>query len=382
MTGKNFMPPEKTGREKLAREVRRLGRQMAGLVLPSWGHVARLAHDRQRGKTVSVTDGRQGLQDELAVLLIYQPKGLLDSTLWQIRWMAARGVSIIVVTNAPLSATDRDRLAEIAHLVIERPNVGYDFGGYREGILQMLDRGIRPSALYLMNDSMWFPLSEDSDVLDRSRAAPEDIWGLFIDLDYQHRRKGDVSRQHIQSYFYRFSEKIIGSSDFERYWRRMPLINEKRIVIQLRELRLTSHFSNLGYSIGALHSWREVIDFLLTLNDEQMMRDILQHQARVNPKDAILLDPLLQDTCLTSLQIRDLLRDKIEKLDILSLTIGLHPTVMTSLGFPFLKKLRRSMLVAKRSKMVELGLHAACPEPIRREIETWDVAERDLRPSP
>ncbi|PTE23535.1 hypothetical protein C5F48_01450 [Cereibacter changlensis JA139] len=376
------MPPEKTGREKLAREVRRLGRQMAGLVLPSWGHVARLAHDRQRSKTVSVTDGRQGLQDELAVLLIYQPKGLLDSTLWQIRWMAARGVSTIVVTNAPLSATDRDRLAEIAHLVIERPNVGYDFGGYREGILQVLDRGIRPRALYLMNDSTWFPLSEDSDVLDRSRAAPEDLWGLFVDFDMHIRHKGDLSAQHLQSYFYRFSERLMQDPEFEQYWRKMSLVSEKRVVIKLRELGLTRHFSKLGYSVGGLHSWREVAEFLLSLNDEKMMRDILNHQAQVSRKDARLLDPLLQDPNLTALQIRDQLREDIDTTRLLAFAIGLHPAVMKSLGFPFLKKLRIPMLVAKRSKLVELGLHAAYPEAIRREIEMWDVAERDSRPSP
>ena len=45
---------------------------------------------------------------------------------------------------------------------------------------------------------------------------------------------------------------------------------------------------------------------------------------------------------------------------------------MTSLGFPFLKKQRVEMMVGKRAKMIELGLHAAYPEPIRREVEMWD----------
>ena len=29
-------------------------------------------------------------------------------------------------------------------------------------------------------------------------------------------------------------------------------------------------------------------------------------------------------------------------------------------------------MVGKRAKMIELGLHAAYPEPIRREVEMWD----------
>lgn len=372
VTEKPFMPPEKTLSEKLVRETRRVGRQIAALVLPSWGHVARAAHDLRRHKTVHVTEGAQPLMDEVAVLLIYQPRGLLDSTLWQLRWMASQGVSVVVVTNAPLAADDRARLAELSHLVVERPNLGYDFGGYREGVLQVLDRGIRPKALYIMNDSMWFPLSEDSDVLKRSRAAPEDLWGLFIDLDQQHRETGDMNAQHVQSYFFRFSGRMVRDPDFDRYWRKMSLVNEKRIVIQLRELGLTRHFRKLGYSVGGLHSWRDVVQFLLTLDDEQMMRDILHHQAQVNRKDSRLLDPLLADPTLSALQIRDMLRERIDNTELLVFSTALHPAVMTSLGFPFLKKQRVEMMVGKRAKMIELGLHAAYPEPIRREVEMWD----------
>ncbi|WP_042245290.1 hypothetical protein [Paracoccus sp. PAMC 22219] len=75
MTEKPFMPPEKTLAQKLDRETRRVGRQIAALVLPSWGHVARAAHDLRRHKTVRVTEGAQPLMDEVAVLLIYQRAG-------------------------------------------------------------------------------------------------------------------------------------------------------------------------------------------------------------------------------------------------------------------------------------------------------------------
>ncbi|MCZ0960546.1 rhamnan synthesis F family protein [Paracoccus benzoatiresistens] len=375
MMQKPLMPPERTIFEKLVRETKRLGRQFGSLVLPYWGHIVRLSYDCRRKSLVRVTAGQQSLQDELSILLIYQPGGLLDSTLWQIRWMAAQGVSTVVVSNVELSAADRGRLATITYLVVERPNVGYDFGGYREGVLQVLDRGIRPRALYLMNDSVWFPLSEDSDVLERSRAAPEDLWGLFVDLDQKKRATGTRMGSHVQSYFFRFSERLVRDPAFAQYWQKMSLVSSRRVVIQLRELRLTRHFANFGYQVGSLHCWKQVVEFLLSLDNEDTMNEILLHQCQVSRKDALLIEPLMRDGSKTALQVRDALRDKIARAHVLGQSLALHPIVMAALGFPFLKKQRTPIMVGTRAKMVKLGLHADYPEPIRREIETWDNHE-------
>lgn len=372
MTEKPFMPPEKTLSEKLVRETRRVGRQIAALVLPSWGHVARAAHDLRRHKTVHVTEGTQPLMDEVAVLLIYQPRGLLDSTLWQLRWMASQGVSVVVVTNAPLAADDRARLAELSHLVVERPNLGYDFGGYREGVLQVLDRGIRPKALYIMNDSMWFPLSENSDVLKRSRAAPEDLWGLFLDVDAKRRANGNLEDGHLQSYFFRFSSEILCDPRFEGYWRGMSLINSRRVVIQKRELTLTNYFKNLGYKVGSLHCWRQIGRYVLELDDESSVKEILGHQCNINRKEALRIKPLLSIPDYSIISAKNSLYDEITAGRLFSHPTAMHPIVSNRLNVPFLKKQRHPIMVAKRARLIELGLHAAYPDAIRREVEMWD----------
>ncbi len=372
LTSGSYIPPKKTLPERLARESRRIGRQVAARVLPYWGHVTRIAYDARRASAVTVTEGRQALFDEVSVLLIYQPKGLLPSTIWQIEWMSRQGISTVVVSNTPLKEEDRQRLAGIVHLIVERPNVGYDFGGYREGVMQILDRGIPFNTLYVMNDSMWFPLSEHSDVIERCRAAPEDVWGLFVDLDWRQRTIGNVQGSHVQSYFFRFSHKVTSDPRFAEYWRKMSLISSKRIVIQLRELKLARHFADLGYSVGGLHSWREVVDFLLNLQDEEMMRDILSHQCQVNSKDAAEIEPLLARSDMTALQVRDALRDRIAKTNILVFSTALHPHVMMSLGFPFLKKQRVPAMLGKRQALLDMGLQRRFPTPIQREVETWD----------
>lgn len=374
LTPTPYIPPKKTLSEKLAREVRRLGRQVASVVLPYWGHVTRVHYDLRRKWTVRSLAGAQPLRDEVAILLIYQPKGILASTLWQLDWMARQGVSVVVVSNTRLDENSRAALQPLCHLLVERPNVGYDFGGYREGVLQLLERDIRPRTLYVMNDSMWFPLSDTSDVLDRARRAPEDVWGLFVDLDWRHRLTGNIAGAHVQSYFFRFSEHLLADPRFWRYWRKMSVISSKRVVIKLRELRLAGHFHDLGYSVGGAHSWQEVVDYLLNLQDEDKMSAILHHQCRVQKGDAKVIQPLLDDPNLTALQVRDRLREEIQRTRLFLFSTALHPFIMQDLGFPFLKKQRVLMMVGKRHKMIELGLHRDYPEPIRREVETWDAS--------
>lgn len=371
LTPSPYIPAKKTKKEKLIRETRRLGRQIGSVVLPIWGHVTRVLYDLRRKKTVRVTRGQQPVTDEMSVLLIYQPKGLLDSTIWQLGWMSRQGISAVVVSNTALSDADRDRLRALAYLVVERPNVGYDFGGYREGVMQVHEHGLRPRALYVMNDSMWFPLSEDSDAIERARAAPEDVWGLFVDLDWRHRLTGNLAGAHVQSYFFRFSERVLADPRFWTYWRKMSLISAKRIVIKLRELRLANYFAGLGYSVGGLHSWAEVRDYLLNLQDEARMDAILRHQCTVRKGDAEKIEPLLAQG-LPALEIRDRLHDEIARTNIFLFSTALHPFVMMDLGFPFLKKQGVPIMVAKRHKIVELGLQKAWPEATAREVEAWD----------
>lgn len=369
---KSFMPLKLTSRQKLVRETRRFGRQLGALVLRPWGHVARVAYDLQRRRSVRVTEGAQALQDEVAVILIYQPNGVLESTFWQIRWMAERGVTVIVVSNAPLNEDDRADLASNTYIVVERPNVGYDFGGYREGIMQLLDRGIHPSALYVMNDSVWFPLSETSDVLECSRAAAEDLWGLFVGLNWRRRKIGNLYNNHIQSYFFRFSGTILGDPAFARYWRRMSLVSSKHIVVEQKELLFTGYFSELGYSVGGLYNWREVVDFLLALDDEQMMHDILIHQAQFLRNEAAVILPLLNSGRMTALEVRDVLRDKIDSTSIFGFSTAMHPAIMAALDFPFLKKQHAPIYIGQRAKLIELGLHHTFPDAVRREVESWN----------
>ena len=94
----------------------------------------------------------------IAVFLLYQPAGITDSTLASCRFLSECGFSVLAVSNAPVSTLDRQRLAPLLWRFMERPNFGYDFGGYRDAIHWLWRQHIEFDQLLLVNDSIWFPV--------------------------------------------------------------------------------------------------------------------------------------------------------------------------------------------------------------------------------
>lgn len=181
---------------KIQREFERVKKQVQSLRWYVWGPVNRWLYDRRRARDVQVSTGDVPAGDEAAVMLIYQPEAVPESIFFTLSWLGAQGLAPVVVSNLPLSDTDRARLCGLSHLVIERPNAGYDFGGYREGVLTVLERGIGSRAIHVMNDSMWFPLTEDLDAIRQAQSDPSDLYGLLCNVVTQGRQ-----RSYLQSYF-------------------------------------------------------------------------------------------------------------------------------------------------------------------------------------
>lgn len=168
------------------------------------------------------------------MVLIHQPAGVLDSTLFQLGWLNRNEVSSIIIANHPLSKADHAALSPLCHLIIDRPNIGYDFGGYRDGVLTLSECGMLADALYIINDSIWFPLDANSDVIEKCRASSA---GLFGPQMSQYSKR--TSAGYIQSYFFRFSSDPLRS---------LGLINDKYTVVKRQERNLTPKFVAQAWS--------------------------------------------------------------------------------------------------------------------------------------
>lgn len=130
-----------------------------------------------------IQNGALPLGSKAALYLIFPQNGLAASHLIALEYMIENGYSPIVVSNLPLSDRERHQLVPLTYRVLERENFGYDFGGYREGILIFQDQIKNLDRLVLFNDSVWFPTQDTRNWLMVAEAADKDLMGALSHTD-------------------------------------------------------------------------------------------------------------------------------------------------------------------------------------------------------
>ena len=200
--------------------------------------------------------------NKVAIYLIFPQTGVLASHKVALRYLIDNGYSPVVVSNLPLSDTDREELTALSSRIIERPNFGYDFGGYRDGVLEVINEFKSVERLVLLNDSAWFPLPNSGDWLHEAEALKLDFVGAAsnygherVDLeDYKQIRWSyscDHRNFHYCSFALMISENVLKSPAFRRFWRKFPLTNNKTVTVRRGEIGLSSWIISHGFSHGS-----------------------------------------------------------------------------------------------------------------------------------
>ncbi len=172
------------------------------------------------------------------------------------------GVIVVLVTTASyLASDDIEKIAPHCAAIIERENIGLDFGSWRTAMLvypQVLGSG----TLLFANDSVYGPMSPLRPLLDRMAATDCDFWGITESLQI---------RSHHQSYFLGFHRRCLRSQVFGDYCNDIALLSDKGQIIQQYEVGMKERLTAGGLRgavlvpMGArhenptLHRWREIL---------------------------------------------------------------------------------------------------------------------------
>lgn len=182
------------------------------------------------------------------VLAHFDPHGDFDAyvqhAVTEYRRFADR---LVVVSNSA-----RRLPAAIRPLVddfLPRANVGYDFGGWRDG-LSLLDRTAFDEVI-CVNDSIYGPLFDLGPSLDDARTAAADLWGMVV--SDQPTRPDRPRRRHVQSWFFGMRRRLLQSSCCERFWSSVEPLPSKRDVIDRYEVGLSTHVVDAGFTIAGLY---------------------------------------------------------------------------------------------------------------------------------
>ena len=254
-------------RREFARVREQVGRALAAVTTEP---LQQALYDRRAGKSVSRFRTGRSLGPNVAIFVLYQPKGLLASTLLTVDHLVGQGWSVFVISNAPLSTTDHTALSQRATAILQRPNVGYDFGAYREGIRYLEQLGHVPDRLILMNDSTWFPLRQTDDTLARMAALNVAMAGHIYKIESSEKR----GRDHLESHLLMFDRQMLSSAAFARFWRDYRMSSDRAATVARGEKALTQLALAEGLSVQGLLSGDTLADILSALPDTALLQAV------------------------------------------------------------------------------------------------------------
>lgn len=245
---------------------------------------------RQRRLDQIVAEGLPYLRGDvprmsrIALFLVYQPAGLSASTFATLRWLAGLGYAPVLVSNAPILPQDREALQPVIWRAVERPNFGYDFGGYRDGLTSLEQWDVRPEEVLILNDSIWLPVLPQTDLAERLAAEPAEVAGTIL------RKRGD--ERFLESYLYRLRRPALEHPAFRDYWARLRLTSNKYHVIRRGERGFSAAMLAAGLRVAAVYDTDGAANRLVE-QDDDFLQQTLEHAAYIDPHLAAERDRLL-----------------------------------------------------------------------------------------
>lgn len=185
------------------------------------------------------------------IFLFYDPEGKVDDYILGCLGSLQQHMDyLLVVSNSSLDETNRKRLESVSSEVMERKNVGYDVGAYRDGLRHLgWDHMGDYDELVLFNYTFFAPIHPWAGLFERTDKWDTDFWGI---TEHDEVRPHPflpklVMPRHIQSHWIAVRASLSATKDWRTYWEDMPPIESYNDSIQWHESRFTGYFNALGY---------------------------------------------------------------------------------------------------------------------------------------
>jgi len=333
---------------KLAREIDRLKIQARAIPLAVIEPFVQRRYDARRQQDLKITNGAQSSGKALAVFLVFQPKGVAPSVFKTCQHLIDNGYAPLVISNTPLSDEDRNTFARLSHVVVERSNFGYDFGGYRDGVWLVGQLGLNPARVLFLNDSVWFPITTHSNLLSRMTDAPGDYIGtqVFGDTTASGHKRG-----FFGSYCFLVKSQLWESEAFQNYWSTYRVSSNKEVTLRRGERSFSRRMLEAAENAEAIYSTERFTSLIERLTESALREAI---------GDMVVTDPLLirrQDAFISrglqtvaTKDMRDLIYASAKSKNY----IGAAPVLsVRDLGFPMIKKNNERHYMLARHRILQ-----------------------------
>jgi hypothetical protein len=356
---------------KIKREINRIHQQLKAIPEFFTEPWRRKRHDMERSKMLQAISGQIPQYSKIALLLVYQPQTIADSTVWTCQHLVSKGYSPLVISNSPISQADLRRMLPWTWRLAERPNFGYDFGGYRDGIWLLSQWKIDPEVLIIMNDSIWFPLNKEETLINRMEAsAAQFVGALQLDPLRKTQNLPRKKRPFYGSFFLLAQNGAWKHPAFQQFWANYRITSNKYKTIRRGERGLSHAMMDAGLRCEAIYTRTELDNYFGQLDAielRQVLSDLVTIDERLEVSQKGCLGHF-SDTQIWRHQAIELALQITEKQNVLATA---PITSMAVFDVPYLKKskdLNNKKALTHIRSMIEEGRIPSPHESIFLEI--------------
>ena len=202
-----------------------------------------------------------------------------DHIVYQLQAYRDFGIKILFVSNSSLPLRETAKIAHLVDTCLLRRNEGFDFGAWKELIL---DKGPRFFSsfdeLILTNCTCYGPVFPLCEMFDKMDSQTCDYWMLT------NHSTALGFPAHGQSYFIVLKKTILSSTTFWSFWKYLPPLSLIDDAIWLGEIRFARTLATAGFEGAAYYdASRDVPDYELGHVEPYCMNsaDILMTKGRV-----------------------------------------------------------------------------------------------------
>jgi len=164
---------------------------------------------------------------------------------------------VIFISNSQIPQQKYNEIKKYANKIIERPNKGFDFGAWRDGLLsEGWDNLYKYDSITLMNDTCFGPLFPMVEVYKKMEKMQTDFWGITSHKETKNGMPGSNGPipEHIQSYFIVYNKNVVCSDEFKNFWSFVKDYEDVEQVIQNYETQLTRILQKAGFQYSVYFS--------------------------------------------------------------------------------------------------------------------------------
>lgn len=260
---------------KVRRELRATYDQLHALLIRICFPVIRLKHRFFPAGEPAPVKGQRTLGKRVVIYLVFPGNDELSDRLDAMDYFIDQGSSIICVVNGRLDPQWVVEFGRRSAYVLIRDNNGYDFGGYKRGVLFLGDLNHSFDHLHIINDSVLIPVVSNEAIFLNIESAVVSGFGGAVALPMG--KSVTDAGQHAQakrlalSYWLYFSESVARADCFKAYWFNYVATSSKVLTVRYGERGLSRYMAAHGYQANALYTVDSVSDMLQDLTSDALL---------------------------------------------------------------------------------------------------------------